>query len=67
MNEILEVGPIRMDTGSRTTVCDGRLVELTTKDFNLAVFFLRNLGRLVSRAELQECVWGTSGLVTSRT
>lgn len=66
-NETLEVGSIRMDMGSRTTVCDGRLVELTTKDFDLAVFFLRNLGRLVSRAELQECVWGTSGRVTSRT
>lgn len=66
-NETLEIGSIRADTGSRTVACDGRPVELTTKDFELAVFFLRNLGRLISRTDLQECVWGRSGRVTSRT
>jgi len=66
-NETLEVGSIRVEMGSRTVVCGDKRLELTTKDFDLAVFFLRNLGRLVSRADLQECVWGTSGRVTSRT
>jgi two-component system, OmpR family, response regulator RegX3 len=42
-------------------------IELTTKDFELAVLFLRNVGRLLSRSHIHKAVWGPTGVVTSRT
>lgn len=36
---------------------DGRLVQLTQKQFNLALFLFRNMGRLVSRGHMLESIW----------
>ena len=40
---------------------------LTTKDFEVAVLFLSNIGRMLSRRQIQECVWGPAGPSGSRT
>jgi len=40
--------------------------ELTMREFDLAYFMFRNLGRLVSRRHLQEAVWRTKGDIPSR-
>jgi DNA-binding response OmpR family regulator len=42
-------------------------VDLTAKDFDLSVLFLRNVGRLLSRGHIRETVWGPNAVVTSRT
>lgn len=63
----LVVGSIRVDTDTRTIECDGKHIELTTKDFDLALLFLFNLGRLISRAQIHESVWNSEGCATSRT
>ncbi len=42
-------------------------VELTPKEFELAVTLFRNVGRLLSRGHLQETVWGRSGDLATRT
>jgi two-component system response regulator RegX3 len=55
------------DCESRTITRDGAVIELTAKDFDLAVLFLRNVGRLLSRAHIHEAVWGRTGAITSRT
>ena len=34
---------------------------MTAKDFDLAVLFLRNVGRLLSRTHIHEAVWGMTG------
>ena len=46
---------------------DGVPVHLTTKDFDLAVLFLQNVGRLISRARILQTVWGTRKSAKSRT
>jgi DNA-binding response OmpR family regulator len=51
----------------RTLLRCGRVVSLTSKDFDLSVFFLRNVGRLLSRQEIRESVWGSGADLTSRT
>jgi DNA-binding response OmpR family regulator len=63
----LEVDAFRVDCQARTLVRDNQLLELTAKDFDLAVFFLRNVGRLLSRDHIRECVWGISEQLNSRT
>ena len=54
----LQVGCIVLDTASRGAWRDGTAVELTAKEFDLAELFLRNPGRVYSRENLLDLVWG---------
>jgi DNA-binding response OmpR family regulator len=64
---VLEVDEYQIDCQTRTVMRLGRPVNLTTKDFDLFVEFLHNVGRLLSRGYLCRRVWGRSAVVTSRT
>ena len=55
---ILEAGHIRLDTGGRSAWRDGVPVELTAKEFDLMELLLRNPGRVYSRENLLNVVWG---------
>ncbi len=63
----LEVGNVRIDFSARRIYRDAQPLALSTKDFELTVFFLRNVGRLLSRRQIQQAVWGPDAVVTSRT
>lgn len=65
--EILAAGPIRIDVARREITRDGKPVELTPREFDVAVFFFRQPGRLVSRGHLMEVVWGRSTDASLRT
>jgi two-component system response regulator MprA len=47
-----------MDLDSREVFRDGRLIELTTKEFELLHLFLSNPNRVLSRDLLMEKIWG---------
>jgi two-component system, OmpR family, response regulator RegX3 len=67
-DEAFAVEQFRVDCASRTITRDhGAPFELTTKDFELAVLFLRNVGRLLSRSHIHDAVWGRNSSVSSRT
>jgi two-component system, OmpR family, response regulator RegX3 len=63
----LEVDVFRAELQTRRILRRGRPVPLSTKDFDLAVLLLTNIGRLLSRAELLSKVWKTRGELNSRT
>lgn len=65
-NEELEfaVGPFRFFPGSQSVTRDDEPVKLTAKDYELAQYLFRNVGRLLSREQLLRDVWGVSGLNT---
>jgi len=65
--EVIEVGALRIDCQSRTAWREHRSIHLTAKQVDLAVLFLLNIGRLLSRGEVQEAVWGPDGVPSSRT
>lgn len=44
-----------------------REIELTHKEFNLALLLLRNIGKPLSRSHIREAVWGRGSDVPSRT
>lgn len=50
--------PYEIDTQLGVVRINGKVVELTPKEFELAVLFFRNFDRLMSRFHLQEAVWG---------
>lgn len=57
-NEMLEYGPIVVDTVQRSTTVDGKSVDLTAKEFDLLVMLMKNPGRVFSRESLLNSVWG---------
>ena len=55
---VLEAGPLRIDLGQHVASVDGRLLELTPKEFDLLALLVRNPGRAFGRDYLIEKVWG---------
>ena len=55
---VLEAGHIRLDTAGRAAWREGVPVELTAKEFDLMELLLRNPGRVYSRENLLNVVWG---------
>lgn len=65
--ESFQVGRLRVDVTARRIFLNNLPVDLSAKDFELAVLLLRNVGRLFSRAQISEAVWGDARLLRSRT
>ena len=54
----LHMGHIVLDSDARAAWKDGQSVELTAKEFDLMELLLRNPGRVYSRENLLNIVWG---------
>jgi two-component system, OmpR family, response regulator ResD len=54
----IELGPIELDPRSRIVRIRRRKVELTAREFDLLAFLMAHPGRVFSRDELLEQVWG---------
>ena len=54
----LTMGHITLDADARAAWKDGQSVELTAKEFDLMELLLRNPGRVYSRENLLNVVWG---------
>jgi two-component system, OmpR family, response regulator len=54
----LEHGPLSVDLLTRQLLVEGKEIELTTREFNLLAFFLRSPGRVLTRTQILEQVWG---------
>lgn len=63
----IELPPYRIDPQRRRISLDGREVELTQREFDLASFLFRRPGRIVGREALLENVWNLSAAVSTRT
>lgn len=57
---ILSIADLQMNIDAKTVTRDGNSIDLTAKEFLLLEYFLRNKGRVISRAEIAEKVWGIS-------
>lgn len=55
---ILSVGPIKLDRLTREVTCNQQSVELTTREFNLLKYLMRSPGRVFTRTQILEHVWG---------
>src|SRR4029079_3412750 len=59
-NRIYEFGPFQLDTEERSLVCDGCLVPLTPKAFELLLVLVRKSGHVIGKDELMKAVWPDS-------
>jgi two-component system response regulator RegX3 len=64
---VVEVGPVRMDVARHLVTVDGTAVQLPLKEFDLLELLLRNAGRVLTRAQLIDRVWGSDYVGDTKT
>jgi DNA-binding response OmpR family regulator len=65
--EQLQFGQYVFETRPGRLLMDGAVIDVTHKEFYLALLFFRNIGRPLSRAYIHEAVWIRETAVPSRT
>jgi two-component system response regulator RegX3 len=63
----LEAGPVRMDVERHTVSVGGRATSLPLKEFELLEMLLRNAGRVLTRMQLIDRVWGSDYVGDTKT
>jgi two-component system response regulator RegX3 len=64
---VLEAGPVRMDVERHVVSVGGREVALPLKEFDLLEYLLRNVGRVLTRGQLIDRVWGADYVGDTKT
>jgi two-component system response regulator QseB len=60
-SNVLEHGRLRLDMGGLSVSCDGRPVTLRRREFMLLEKLLSNAGQVMTRAQLEEALYGWGG------
>jgi two-component system, OmpR family, response regulator RegX3 len=63
----LQAGPVRMDVDRHVVTVDGQQVPLPLKEFELLEMLLRNAGRVLTRSQLIDRVWGADYVGDTKT
>ena len=66
-DQVLQCGDLRMDHSSRRVFRSDREVKLGPTEFNLLYHLLQHPGRVFTREQLMDAVWGTDIYVETRT
>jgi two-component system response regulator RegX3 len=56
---VIEAGAVRMDIERHTVSVNGDLIPMPLKEFELLELLMRNAGRVLTRGQLIDRVWGT--------
>ncbi|GAB1508278.1 response regulator [Actinophytocola sp. KF-1] len=65
--QVLAAGPVRMDVERHVVTVDGAEVPLPLKEFDLLEYLLRNVGRVLTRGQLIDRVWGADYVGDTKT
>ncbi|MEC9325663.1 MAG: response regulator transcription factor, partial [Actinomycetota bacterium] len=64
---VLEAGPVRMDVERHVVSVNGSPVTLPLKEFDLLEYLMRNSGRVLTRGQLIDRVWGADYVGDTKT
>ncbi|HTZ43707.1 MAG TPA: response regulator transcription factor [Jatrophihabitans sp.] len=67
LSATLEAGPVRMDVERHTVTAHGEQISLPLKEFDLLELLLRNAGRVLTRGQLIDRVWGADYVGDTKT
>ncbi len=65
--EILSIGPVRLDTARREVTVRGEPVELSRKEFDLLALLMSQAGKVVTRERCIDRLWWDQDLADTRT
>jgi two-component system response regulator RegX3 len=63
----VEAGPVRMDVDRHSVSVDGTTVSMPLKEFELLELLLRNAGRVLTRGQLIDRIWGSDYVGDTKT
>lgn len=63
----LEAGPVRIDIDRHLVTVEGEKVQLPLKEFDLLELLVRNSGRVLTRGQLIDRVWGSDYVGDTKT
>jgi two-component system response regulator RegX3 len=63
----LIVGPVRLDTERHVVEISGSITQFPLKEFELLEFLMRNSGRVLTRTQLIDRVWGSDYVGDTKT
>ena len=63
----IEGGPVRMDVERHVVTVDGEAMQLPLKEFELLEMLLRNVGRVLTRMQLIDRIWGSDYVGDTKT
>lgn len=66
-NGVITVGPVRMDVERHQVFINGTSTPLPLKEFELLEFLMRNTGRVLTRMQLIDRVWGSDYVGDTKT
>ena len=64
---VVEAGPVRMDVERHTVTISGAATPMPLKEFDLLELLLRNSGRVLTRGQLIDRVWGSDYVGDTKT
>jgi len=64
---ILQAGPVRMDVDRHVVNVHGQQTSLPLKEFDLLEYLIRNAGRVLTRGQLIDRVWGSDYVGDTKT
>ena len=64
---VLEAGPVRMDVERHVVSVNGEPITLPLKEFDLLEYLMRNSGRVLTRGQLIDRVWGADYVGDTKT
>ena len=67
VDAVLQAGPVRMDVDRHVVSVGGTEVSLPLKEFDLLEYLLRNAGRVLTRGQLIDRVWGSDYVGDTKT
>jgi two-component system response regulator RegX3 len=67
MTSTVEAGPVRMDVERHVVTVDGTQTAMPLKEFDLLELLLRNAGRVLTRGQLIDRVWGADYVGDTKT
>ncbi|MEV8378656.1 response regulator transcription factor [Kribbella sp. NPDC056861] len=65
--DTLEAGPVRMDVERHVVTVGGTEIRLPLKEFELLEMLLRNTGRVLTRGQLIDRIWGADYVGDTKT
>jgi len=67
LSPTIEAGPVRLDVERHTVAVNGVAVALPLKEFDLLELLLRNSGRVLTRGQLIDRIWGSDYVGDTKT
>jgi two-component system, OmpR family, copper resistance phosphate regulon response regulator CusR len=57
---LYDMDTLHLNDYTKTVTRDGEVISLTTTEYKLLLFFMQNKGKVISRGEILDAVWGVN-------